>query len=134
MLAWCLTALSAQTGYICQILVVWVDESVFINHVEFTSLDLIKVIIHVKSSKTDDPQGLNNAFIKRLKFMLALPLCATYTYIFLSGKIPNSWRMANVTPVFKKGFSSEVSNYRPISLISCFIKIYERIVKEKMLQ
>ena len=34
-----------------------VDESVFINHVEFTSLDLIKLIAHVKSSKTADPQG-----------------------------------------------------------------------------
>jgi len=79
-----------------------VDESVFINHVEYTSLDLIKVITHVKSSKTADPQGFNNAFIKRLKFMLTRPLCATYTYIFSSGKLPNSWRMANVTPVFKK--------------------------------
>jgi len=77
-----------------------VDESVFINHVEFTSLDLIKVITHVKSSKTADPQGFNNAFIKRLKIMLARPLCATNIYIFSSGKIPNSWHMENVTPVF----------------------------------
>ena len=79
-----------------------VDESVYINHAEFTSLDLIKVIqgTHVKSSKTADHQDFNNAFIKRLKFMLARPLCATYTYIFSSGKIPNSWRMVNVTPDF----------------------------------
>ena len=53
--------------------------------------------------------------------------------IFLSGKIPSDWRLANVTPVFKKGISSEVSNYRPISLTSSFSKTFERIVKQQIL-
>jgi len=35
------------------------------------------------------------------------------------GKIPAEWRNAIVIPVAKGGLASDVSNYRPISLISC---------------
>jgi len=41
------------------------------------------------------------------------------------------WRLANVIPVFKKCISSNVANYRPISLTSTFSKIFERIVKQQ---
>jgi len=91
------------------------------------------MITHMKSSNTADPQGFSNSFLKRLKFALARPLSALYTHIFTSGKIPSDWRLANITPVFKKGISSNVTNYRPISLTSTFSKIFERIVKQQML-
>jgi len=39
----------------------------------------------------------------------------------------------NITPVHKKGVSSHVTNYRPISLTSLFCKVFERIVKQQML-
>ena len=55
------------------------------------------------------------------------------THILTSGKIPSDWRLANVIPVFKKGISSNVANYHPISLTSTFSKIFERIVKQQML-
>ena len=43
------------------------------------------------------------------------------------------WRMANVTPVLKKGLASDVSNYRPIALTSNFCKLFERIIQDNML-
>ena len=87
-----------------------IDDNVFSNHVDFTFSDIVKMITHVKSSNT----GFSNSYLKRLKFALARPLSALYTHIFTSGKIPSDWRLANVTPVFKKGvgLSSNVANYR----------------------
>jgi len=79
----------------------WMD-NVFSNHVDFTFSDIVKMITHIKSSNTADPQGFSNSFLRRLKFALAKPLSALYTHIFTSGKIPSDWRLANVTPVFKK--------------------------------
>ena len=42
--------------------------------------------------------------------------------------------MANVTPVFKKGSRSTLTNYRPISLTSLPCKIFESILKEKIVE
>ena len=44
------------------------------------------------------------------------------------GIYPNSWKTAFVLPLFKKGDRDTVSNYRPISLISCVGKVMERVV------
>ena len=50
------------------------------------------------------------------------------------GLVPNSWKLANVTPVFKKGNRALVSNYRPIRFTSIPCKIFESIIKENILE
>ena len=44
------------------------------------------------------------------------------------GKIPLEWKSAVITPLYKKGVSSDPSNYRPVSLTSVFSKLMERVV------
>ena len=46
----------------------------------------------------------------------------------LKGKIPQSWKNAKVTPIFKAGDPTDVSNYRTISVIPVIMKVFERIV------
>jgi hypothetical protein len=43
-------------------------------------------------------------------------------------KYPSCWKIANVLSLFKKGDKSIASNYRPIALLSCVVKVFERIV------
>ena len=43
-------------------------------------------------------------------------------------KFPSLWKLANVTPVFKKGDNKYCSNYRPISLLSNLSKVFEKLV------
>ena len=45
-----------------------------------------------------------------------------------TGIFPDPLKIAKVTPVFKTGDLKKVSNYRPISVLSCFSKILERIM------
>ena len=49
--------------------------------------------------------------------------------------MPGAWKFANITPMFKKGLASDVSNYRPISLTSVhvFCKLFERVIQDQML-
>ena len=50
------------------------------------------------------------------------------------GRIPDDWRLANVTPIFKKGKKSEPGNYRPVSLTNVIGKIMERVVKKGIME
>ena len=57
------------------------------------------------------------------------------TYILLSfekARFPDSLKIAKVTPVYKSGDSSSLSNYRPISLLPCFSKMLERITYRRL--
>ena len=51
---------------------------------------------------------------------------------FNQGKVPQKWKQANVTPIYKKGDRQLVSNYRPISLLSVIGKIQEKVVFKSM--
>ena len=42
------------------------------------------------------------------------------------------FKIATVRPIFKKGGRTEIKNYRPVSLLNIFTKIYERILHENL--
>ena len=46
----------------------------------------------------------------------------------MNSYFPPSWKLANVVPIFKKGDKTNSANYRPISLLSCIGKVFERCV------
>ncbi|KAF1554115.1 Sodium/glucose cotransporter 4, partial [Eudyptula albosignata] len=47
---------------------------------------------------------------------------------WLIGEVPDDWRLANVTPIYKKGRKEDPGNYRPVSLTSVLGKIMERFI------
>ena len=59
---------------------------------------------------------------------VAKPLCRLFNMSLQQRSFPSLWKSADVMPIFKKGDKSVVSNYRPISLVSCVGKALERIV------
>ena len=52
---------------------------------------------------------------------------------FDQGQVPEDWKRANVTPLFKKGDKSKAANYRPVSLTSTCCKIMEHIVHSHLM-
>ena len=51
---------------------------------------------------------------------------------FQTGILPESFKTAKVTPLFKNGKSTEIITYRPISVLPCFSKILERIMYNRL--
>ena len=51
---------------------------------------------------------------------------------FLTGIVPDRFKLARVIPVFKKGSQVSLSNYRPISLLSIFNKLLEKLVFNRL--
>lgn len=111
-----------------------VANNVSIDTIDFSPSVILKALKSYKHvSNARDPDGFTSAVVKKIMYSLVNPLCVLFKFVFSSGTIPVSWKTANVMPIFKKGISSCLSNYRPISLTSVFCKIYERVIKDQML-
>ena len=68
--------------------------------------------------------------LKEIAEMIADPLTRIFQTSLSNREPPADWKVANITPVFKKGDRTEPENYRPISLNSVVVQILERIVND----
>lgn len=59
------------------------------------------------------------------------PLELIFKRSLFEGVVPTIWKTAFITPVFKKGDKSKVEQYRPISKLCLFAKIFERIIYDQ---
>ena len=79
--------------------------------------------------------GLDNILNKLLK-MAATIVSPSLTLIFAksieTGISPDEWKLARVTPIFKKGERDDPNNYRPISVIPTVAKIFEKCVCDQL--
>ena len=85
-------------------------------------------ISKLKSGKATGPFSISIDILKLLKSALSFPLTILFNTSFLSGTVPHDLKLANVIPVFKKGSQTCLSNYRPISLLSIFHKLLEKLM------
>jgi len=77
--------------------------------------------------------GLSHPFFKQLAHSLASPLSILFTISFKLLSLLDIWRVALISPIFKKGLSSDVRNYRPISLICIVCKVMESVVNDQLM-
>ncbi|WP_221627776.1 hypothetical protein, partial [Proteus mirabilis] len=56
------------------------------------------------------------------------PLSIIFAKSWEMGEVPEYWRKAKVTPVFKKGKKEDPGNYRPVSLTSVPGKVMEQLI------
>ena len=79
--------------------------------------------------------GLDNISSKLIKISADI-ITAFMTDIFnvaiTTGIFPDEWKIARVTPVFKSRISSELSNYRPISIIPIISEVFEKVIYDQL--
>ena len=61
------------------------------------------------------------------------PLTHLINWSLRSGVFPSELKLAKVVPIFKAGDTSAINNYRPISVLSFFSKVFEKIVYNHVL-
>ena len=81
-------------------------------------------------SKAQGPDKIPPRVLKELSEELALPLCILFNKSLESGEVPEDWKTAVVTAIFKKGTRSDPGNYRPVSLTCVVCKVLESIVRD----
>ena len=76
------------------------------------------------------PSAILKPFIKEY----IKPLTYVINKSFETGKFPNLLKIAKIIPIFKSGDKTMVSNYRPISVLPVFAKVYEKIMANHLLE
>ena len=103
------------------------------SDVKFHELDVLLLLKDINPSKTAGPDGIHGMVLKKCASTLAKPLTIMFNISFVTGIIPNEWKLASVVPVHKKDEKGSVENYRPISLTSLIMKVFERCIRKELL-
>lgn len=105
-------------------------QSIFVAPV--TQCEILTTITKLKNKTSSGHDGVNTCLIKENKYVLSEPLEILYNMSLASGCVPDKLKIAKVIPLYKNGEKSVVSNYRPISLLSVFNKILEKLVYSRV--
>nr|CAB3266990.1 reverse transcriptase [Phallusia mammillata] len=71
-------------------------------------------------------------YIKMVKSIISPLLSETFNWCIQHGEYPTELKIAEVIPIHKTGSQVECTNYRPISLLSPFAKIFEKIIYQRL--
>ena len=94
----------------------------------FDDQDIIKIIIALNISKGHGHNDISIRMIKICDSALVKPLSIIFSNCLRTGTFPYIWKKSNVIPVHKKNDKQLIINYRPVSLLPIFGKIFERII------
>ena len=83
-------------------------------------------------NKATGPDKFPNSILKNLSHELSLPLTEIFNKSLSEGYVPNLWKSAEITAIFKKGAKNQPGNYRPVSLTSILCKILESFITEQI--
>lgn len=90
------------------------------------------ILMSLKSSSAPGWDSIPTHFLKLAKNEIVPVLTHIINQCFAVGVFPDSLKKAIVTPVFKSGDRDSISNYRPISVLSVFSKIIEKIMNKRL--
>ena len=100
-----------------------------LDQIQVTEEEVLKMLNSLDIHKSTDPYLLPTKILKMVAILIYQPLTILFNKSLSSAVFPSSWKLANITPVFKnKGSASIPQNYRPISLLSCLSKVLEKLV------
>lgn len=92
--------------------------------------DIFKILRSLKPKSTIGPDLIPAFILKDCASVFAYPLMLIFNLALATQTFPSAWKISRITPVFKRGNINEIGNYRPISIINNFAKVFELILHE----
>ena len=76
--------------------------------------------------------GISTFFLKNILPQILVPLSHVFNLSIVKGHVPSQLKVAKIIPIFKNGDPLSLDNYRPISLLSAFSKVLEKIICNRL--
>ena len=112
-----------------------VDTNEVLTEIAITCEDVRYELKNLNCFKIVGPDSIHPKLLKSLAddFAFVESLTNLFRLCAESGHIPEIWRTANITALFKNGSKTDPLNYRPVSLTCIISKIYEKIIKSSII-
>ena len=95
--------------------------------------EIKKGIMNLKNNKASGWDKILNEYIKSSSCKLMQPIHKLFNLVLATGKIPADWGVGSICPIYKgKGNKDNVDNYRGITLLSCFGKLFTSIINKRL--
>ena len=95
------------------------------------TVEMVKRLIHdLNVHKSPGPDGIHPRFMQELSAELCIPLTMIFENSIESAQLPDQWKVARVSAIFKKGNKKLASNYRPVSITSIVCRTFEKIIRD----
>ncbi|CAB4029272.1 Hypothetical predicted protein, partial [Paramuricea clavata] len=104
------------------------SSSNFLDSITVSEFEVQSLLSSLSPSKATGPDGIPAYLLKRCSEVIAPSLTVIFELSLQQGVFPSEWKSANVVPIPKKGDAHEVTNYRPVSLLSQVSKVLERLI------
>jgi hypothetical protein len=93
-----------------------------------------KLLLNLSSTSGPGASGISSKILKASAFQLTPLIKDLFNTCIDSCSIPDDWKLAIVTPIFKKkGSNEDMNNYRGISVISPIAKLFEKVLAEQII-
>lgn len=113
----------------------WKGENRVVNSIflaDTTIKEIVAIVENCKNKKSTDCDGIDMVIIKKTLDCISIPLCYIFNLSLQSGVFPDRMKVAKVIPLYKSGDKHSFNNYRPVSLLSQFSKVLEKLFAQRL--
>jgi len=96
--------------------------------------DVVDVMLKLKPKTSCGSDDISAKLMIKTIDHIVNPITHVLNLSFENGQFPSDLKLAKVIPVFKSGEQCLLNNYRPISLLSPFSKLFERVMYNKLIK
>jgi len=98
-----------------------------------TSREIENIIRTLQTSNSCGYDKVSSKLLKLCSYYVSSPLNYICNRTLYTGVFPDGIKYATIRPWFKKGNKDDVNNYRPISILTLFSKIFEKVIQTRLL-
>ena len=103
-----------------------------LSDVNLSLSDMVTAIDEIDINSSCPDFSIPAPVLKNCKNELAVPMLSMWTESLKCGIVPTFYKKQVIAPVFKKGSRATAENYRPISLTAHEVKVFERVLRNRI--
>jgi Notch-like protein len=105
-----------------------------IKYSSTTTAEIEKIVRSLKSRNAHGYDGISVKILKASSHFISSPLNCIFNRMLSTGTFPSRLKYAESKPIFKKGDKNKMVNFRPISLLTSFSKVFEKVIYTRLYQ